>query len=262
MSLVAEAISRLVTPADNGNEQPPNYNVPFSLTGVPVTGAGAFIGREADLELLKTCLAPDTGTMRRQFCVIHGLGGLGKTQVAIEFARLNKHAYSSVFWLDGTTEESLIQSILRMETRIPRKDSRVNGERAATFSESKAKAIELLQWFLLSENDKWLLIYDNVDRTSFNAPENSTESLSAYDISEYFPSGDVGSIIITTRLRRLAVLGKSLQLRKLGKEESLAILEKHSSKSFSALMDGSHVEGNALLEGNIPPGSLQSPNVH
>lgn len=56
---------------------------------------------------------------RRKICVVHGLGGIGKTQLAIEYARLHKASYTSFFWLDGKTEESLIQSLLLITSRLP-----------------------------------------------------------------------------------------------------------------------------------------------
>jgi MinD superfamily P-loop ATPase len=57
---------------------------------------------------MKEQLMPGEASDRRKICVIYGLGGMGKTQLAIEYARLHKALYTSFFWLDGKTEESLI----------------------------------------------------------------------------------------------------------------------------------------------------------
>jgi hypothetical protein len=83
-----------------------NFIVAFDLTGVPKTSA--FIRRVLDLDLMKEQLMPSGVSDRRKICVIHGLGGMGKTQLGIEYARLHKALYTSFFWLDGKTEESLI----------------------------------------------------------------------------------------------------------------------------------------------------------
>jgi hypothetical protein len=237
-AVIMDAISKLAI----SEKEPPNYTVSFSLAGAPVTGS--FLGREADLEWLKQHLDSKKGVLRRQICVIYGLGGLGKTQLAIEYARRSKQAYSSVFWLNGATEESLVQSILQNAPRFP-EETQAGTTQGSTFAESKAGALAVLRWFSQPENNKWLLIFDNVDRTSYDAPENDRECLSAYDITEYFPDGDAGSIIVTTRLQRLSTLGESLKLKKLSDKESLQILEKYSRKVFRKEASGSNMDNSA-----------------
>jgi adenylylsulfate kinase-like enzyme len=39
--------------------------------------------------------------MRRKVFVLYGLGGIGKTQLAVEFARKHQSTFSAIFWLDG-----------------------------------------------------------------------------------------------------------------------------------------------------------------
>ncbi len=86
--------------------------------GVPK--ASAFIRRKLDLDLVERQLALGEVQDRRKICVIHGLGGIGKTQLAIKYARLHKDLYTSFFWIDGKTEESLLQSLLRIALRLPK----------------------------------------------------------------------------------------------------------------------------------------------
>lgn len=45
---------------------------------------------------------PSSGR-RRQVFVVNGLGGIGKTQLAVEFARKHHWRYSAVLWLDGSS---------------------------------------------------------------------------------------------------------------------------------------------------------------
>ena len=78
-----------------GMSQKPNFNVLFDLTGIPKTNA--FIGRSSDLALIKEQLIPSEVPGRRKVCVVYGLGGIGKTQLAIEYARQNKDKYTSFF---------------------------------------------------------------------------------------------------------------------------------------------------------------------
>ena len=67
----------------------------------------------------------------------------------------------------------------------------------------------VLKWFSRPSNNMWLLIFDNVDR------EYSAESKDpkAYDIKEYLPDADHGSILITSRLAGMwRLAGSNMQL--------------------------------------------------
>jgi len=223
-----------------GMSQKPNFDVPFDLTGIPKTSA--FIGRKSDLALIKEQLMPGEMSDRRKICVIYGLGGMGKTQLAIEYARLHKAKYTSFFWLDGKTEESLIQSLLIIGQRLPKGQIQdVDIQDVKGSEKSKMRAQEVLQWFALKGNNQWLLVFDNIDRTSYEEYPNRNSS--SYDITHYFPPGDAGSIIVTTRLQRLVSLGDYVHLRKLNDLDSLLILEKHARRALkrTTLLDGSEI---------------------
>jgi hypothetical protein len=178
---------------------------------------------------------------RCKICVIYGLGGIGKTQLAIEYARIYKASYTSFFWLDGKTEESLIQGLLVLSSRLPKGQiADVDAQEIIGLEESRKRAQEILGWFALKGNTQWLLVYDNIDKT-FYEEETSDENTgfsSTYDITQYLPRGDAGSIIITTRLQRLASLGSQVHLRKLDVHDSLLVLERHAGRSLKRT--GSH----------------------
>ncbi|KAF2183063.1 hypothetical protein K469DRAFT_786379 [Zopfia rhizophila CBS 207.26] len=102
------------------------YKVAFSLRGVPVVHQ--FVPHETKLQELKQYFLHETPlTSQQKVFVVYGLGGIGKTQLAIEFARKNQGRFSSVFWLDGSSETSLKQSFVRMALQLPREDLTVDG---------------------------------------------------------------------------------------------------------------------------------------
>ena len=43
----------------------------------------------------------------RSCVILHGLGGMGKTQLAITYARRHKEKYTAIFWLNANDEDSL-----------------------------------------------------------------------------------------------------------------------------------------------------------
>ncbi|KAG9233416.1 P-loop containing nucleoside triphosphate hydrolase protein [Amylocarpus encephaloides] len=208
-----------------------NFNVDFDLTGIPKTSA--FIGRKSDLDSMEKQLMRREGLDRRKICIIHGLGGVGKTQSAVEYARLHKDLYTSFFWIDGRTEETVIQSLLDLASRLPNSQMPgIDTQKTKGLEESRVATQEVLKWFALKGNTQWLLVFDNIDRTSYEEESTQQNGISSYDITQYFPRSDTGSIIITTRLQRLVSLGHSVHLRKLSTLDSLLILENHARRSL------------------------------
>ncbi|KAI3332970.1 FabD/lysophospholipase-like protein [Ustulina deusta] len=195
------------------------YRTAFSLQGVPTSNN--FVERPSDTAQLERCLLPSrkSGRIRRQLFILHGLGGMGKTQLAVDFTRRSKDAFSSVFWLDGRSEDNLKQSFAKCAKRIPKGQI---PDKSRTFDSSKNEGglatvvVDVLNWLAQPDNVDWLLVFDNVDL------DYEDGVLGAYDVRQYLP-GDHGSVLITTRLSRLAQLGDSKRLEKVDQELSQAI---------------------------------------
>ena len=172
------------------------------------------------MRLLEEALLPRPQSSQRNIFVPRGLGGIGKTQLAIQFVRMNYFRYSAVFWLDGSSKDRLEHSILSCASRLP-PDQITEASRAYHRGEKgdiDGIVREVLCWFEQSDNQRWLIIFDNVDQ-EFN-PTNSDPL--AYDIKLYLPNADHGSIMITTRLAQLEHLGDS---QVVGKVNSLTAQE-------------------------------------
>ena len=58
-----------------------------------------FVGRAAELAALEQALAASGRSALTQPASGHGLGGVGKTLLAVEFAHRHANAYDAVFWL-------------------------------------------------------------------------------------------------------------------------------------------------------------------
>jgi hypothetical protein len=96
------------------------HTIEFGLEGIP--RARQFVSRPAEIAELERVLLPRPGQgqcRRKKTHVLRGLGGIGKTQLAVEFARRHHRRFSSVFWLDGRSEDILKRSIARCASRIP-----------------------------------------------------------------------------------------------------------------------------------------------
>jgi hypothetical protein len=153
------------------------------------------------------------------YVVIHGLGGIGKAQLAIEYSRRQHERYSAVLWLNGSSKDSLNQSLANIAYRLPQNE--LAADTIDQLQQSKidvnAVARGVLQWLSLSSNRHWLLIFDNVDR-DYYLKEMDPQ---AYDIKEFFPSADHGSILITSLLLSLRRYGTGLRLDIVNDEQSM-----------------------------------------
>jgi hypothetical protein len=191
-----------------------------------------FVPREAEKKKLEEFFFCNSSTEnRRKAFVLHGLGGIGKTQLAVDFARVNQSKFSAIFWLDGSSEKSVKQSFVSMAQRLQREDPTAITVYDGTITEVAVAVQECFQWLSLPSNQDWLLIFDNVDR---DYHDNDDEQ--AYKVTEYFPLADHGSILITSRLASL--LPSSNPQHKVGivdSEQARAILESNAGKSVQGV---------------------------
>ena len=174
-----------------------SFQVPFSLRGIPVMDK--FFGRDTELTKLAQIMIPSsTDEIHRRVCLFHGIGGVGKSQLALEFARKQQKNFSAIFWISGSTKEELTGSIAALAQRLPQHQI---SKKARSFSKKAGKDFdaiveEVLKWFSQPSNNRWLLLFDNIDR-EYTAQSDDPK---AFDIKEYLPEADQGSIIITSRL--------------------------------------------------------------
>jgi len=133
---------------------------------------------------LERVLLPDRQSSRQKCFVLHGLGGIGKTQLAVDFASQHQRRFSAVFWLDGRSHDSVMQSIASCASRIPERQISQSSKSYAAGSTSDVNVVvqEVMLWLAREDNNKWLLIFDNVDRDYGH----HTSDPKAYDVKQYF----------------------------------------------------------------------------
>ena len=176
-------------------------------------GKGLFVGREAELQGMESILQPqaDSPGSTRKVLILGGMGGIGKTQVAITYAKRHCHSYSSTFWLNANTEATLNSSLRAVANRVipPETVSKLDDDQVW---------VQVSNWLSEQDNSRWLLVFDNYDDPD------------EYKITQYHPSVAHGSIIITTRQPDRAN-GEKIKVHSMAKvEESLCVLATRSGR--------------------------------
>ncbi|KAL8980508.1 MAG: hypothetical protein Q9177_005861 [Variospora cf. flavescens] len=205
---------------------PPSYQLGLNLEDAPQIDEQLFIGREDELARLHECLSPSTE--RQNMVAVSGLGGIGKTQLSLHFARQHHQRYSAVIWLNASSEVALKAAYMSLAQRIRRhNEQREAGQSEVIEQLKEEQAVHLVrQWLSQAENKTWLFIFDNYDDPRLPGVRSST----GYDIRTFFPYSTQGSILITTRSSRIT-FAKSVRLNKLDNlNQSLALLTKRSGR--------------------------------
>ncbi len=212
-----------------------SFHVPFSLRGIPVMDK--FVGRDAEItRLAQLMISSPTDDIRRKVCVLHGIGGVGKSQLAVEFARKYQKHFSAVFWIAGSTKEKLRRSIAALAQMLPQHQI---SERARLYSKGAGKDFDaivedVLKWFSQPSNKTWLLVFDNVDR-EYSA---ESEDFEAFDIKEYLPEADQGSIIITSRLASMwRLAGSDMKLEPFDEPQGELLLNSIVEKPLAGMLN-------------------------
>jgi len=197
------------------------------------------VAREDELSKIHKILKGD-GT--RRAVVLHGLGGIGKTQLAAAYAKRHKDTYSAIFWLNIKDEDSLKQSFVKLAKQISREYRSVIPVSNLMANQNLDEVVESVKsWLSLPNNTRWLMIYDNYDTPKLSRGTDPA----AIDIRKFLPESYQGSIIITTRSSEVRI-GHLIQIRKLGDvRDSLEILSTVSRRQ--ELITGKDVLDKILL---------------
>lgn len=181
------------------------------LTSAPLIEPNNFIGRTAEIDAIHEVLRPDEVSTEQRRVVLGGKGGIGKTQLAIAYARHHQRSYTSVLWLNATSESTLyatLRLVVQAFSTIEQLEELENQDVLA----------RVHKWLSWPNNTRWLLIFDNYDEPD------------QFNINSFCPNTCHGSIIITTRLPE-QITGQQVQVQPLQDiNNGLAILQARSGR--------------------------------
>lgn len=187
------------------NTKPPCWEVPFERNP-------RYVDQKITNKIKRKLFS---GQLNR--IAIFGLGGVGKTQIALELAYQVRELYSDclVFWIPAVDRESLQQAYQRVAEKLGINTSNPSGPDVKVLVQ---------QHLSQSTSGRWLLIFDNADN-----PDLWIESQDSHiERPNYFlPSSEQGTILFTTRSNKVA--------RQLSSTEIFEIPEMDEAKATNVL---------------------------
>jgi len=172
---------------------PPVWNLPHPRNP-------NFTGREDLLAQTHASLASGTPAALTQ--ALAGLGGIGKTQLANEYAYRHAGDYEAVWWIRSEEPTQLASDYANLAAALglPEKDEQ----------DQRIIVAAVRGW--LEHHRQWLLVFDNVPHPDA--------------VTDYLPRGGAGQVLITSRDQNWGEVATRVTVPKLPRPESIAFLEK------------------------------------
>ncbi|KAJ7144745.1 hypothetical protein C8R43DRAFT_563088 [Mycena crocata] len=159
-----------------------------------------FEGRTGILNQMQDFFSTDSDNQR--IFLLHGLGGAGKTQIALKFIEQSLSVFSDIFMIDATTTETI----------------EADFQRIALAKNSGSTMPDALKW-LVSTPEEWLLLFDSADVPKMN-------------LNKFFPQCKHGNIVITSRNPGLRVYaGSDSLVSDMEETDAVNLLLKSASES-------------------------------
>ena len=181
--------------------------------------------------------------------VLYGIGGVGKTQLALQYIDLHHQDYSSVFWVNAASEQTLrlgfvqiMQQLIDYHAQLqylddgepdyteigrllgmPGKVSELGRCSVQQQGDEQHIVNAVKRWFNNRDNTRWLLVFDNLD------------DLESFDLNDYIPSGRHGTVIITSRRRESLQGRQGLEISQMNDGEAEKLLIQSANIRFDDL---------------------------
>jgi len=199
LAVVAAGIRRVIEDVPLLAASAPRAALP-TIWNIPYPRNPFFLGRETELALMRQHLYAGQATALSQPQAIGGLGGVGKTQLVLEYAYRYYQDYQMVLWARAESTEALVASYVAIASllRLP--------ECEAKEQEITVQAVKT--WLQISRG--WLLILDNADELTL--------------LPDFLPPSLSGHLLLTTRAAATGRLAHRLEIATLLPEQGALFL--------------------------------------
>ncbi|MGQ4384799.1 FxSxx-COOH system tetratricopeptide repeat protein [Streptomyces sp. SAS_270] len=162
-----------------------------------------FTGREDLLTQLRQRLATGVTTAVLPEA-LHGMGGVGKSQIAIEYVYRSSKDYQLIWWIPAEQTNLIVQSLIELGDQM---GLRAGADRAAVPAVLEALRVG-------EPYANWLLVFDNAENP--------------HEVRQFFPKDGPGRVMVTSRNSQWSSLASSLEVDVFAREESITLIKRRS----------------------------------
>ena len=181
------------------------------ISVLPSIRLAHFIGRHDILDRLDHLFKEKRARARPNIAVLRGMGGQGKTQIALEFCHRVHATGATVLWIDASSIDAVIRSFQKIANVI--------GKGKAEVSDLD-QLVDHVQRELETRNSPFVLVFDNYD---------DLITFDGREISQFFPATSMNHLIlVTSRLREAERLGTPVQVDGLDEDSAVELLIKRA----------------------------------
>jgi hypothetical protein len=162
-----------------------------------------FTGRTELLAVLHTRLGSGTTAVLPE--AIHGFGGVGKSQLAIEYVHLYQQDYDIVWWIPAERPAQIRTALVELAQRLALPVQPLAGSAVPAVIDALNRG---------HPSSRWLLVFDNAEHPD--------------DVQPFFPAGELGKIMVTSRNPEWVEVASPIQVDVFSREESIQLLRRRA----------------------------------
>ena len=146
---------------------------------------------------------------------VHGMGGVGKSQLAVEYVHRHSREYDLVWWISAEQQGQILTALTNLAQRL----ALDTGNEANVAVPAVREALSTGQ----TGHRNWLLVFDNAENLE--------------EVRQFFPTGGAGKILVTSRNQSWERVAETLEVDVFTREESTSFLRNRAPELSDADAD-------------------------
>jgi hypothetical protein len=138
---------------------------------------------------------------------LHGEGGVGKSQIAIEYAYRHRSDYDVIWWIPSERPAQILASVIELGNRL-----------GLEVGNEVITAVPRVRAALRAgtPHSNWLLVFDNAETLE--------------NVREYFPEAGTGRVLVTSRNQEWSQIAETLEVDVFSRQESVRLLQRRNPR--------------------------------